>query len=474
MSTSMPPIELTKKIGLMLFPGAAKRREPIPQTWSGRFVWATELALNWTMLALALVNLALVVFDFSYTNLRYFYRVHAPQIVVRYDPVKGIAPHRITEAYMDEAEQAFAQVAADPHSAQTAATLRDLRERSAAMLSDDPFAEAHLSGLFEQLKNHVRRHMGVESAAKAFEGYWSVSNLEGAGLGHEKAFFEHQMRPVLMRNYYRHLGENGRPFDAFWRIDLCFLPLFAAEFLLRGLVGIRSRRYPGWKAVCIDRWYDLVYFVPVAGYVLPLASSSTLQLLRMISVGYRMERLGLINPVALVEEHTARFTNVIADVVNIKLLSNYQESVRQFSLAETLASLTPTQRAELTGFIERNLTMVVTRVLPEVSPELEAIAVRAAHRALGESPAYQTLRRLPMFGSVTEQLLPALVAEVVGGMQKSLAQALTDAESLRLTERAIDRFSASLLAHMGELGTEQDVKNLLVDMLEAQKQRLLA
>ncbi|HEY9720443.1 MAG TPA: hypothetical protein V6D47_00405 [Oscillatoriaceae cyanobacterium] len=472
MSTSIPPIELTKKIGLMLFPGA-RRHQPLPSTWSGRLAWAMELGLNWLMLALAVANLALVVFDFSYLHLRPTYRVHAPQVLTIYDPVKGITPQHITEDYLAEADQAFAQVAAAPTSFQTAATLKDLRARSLAMLQDDPFAEAHLSGVFEQIKDHLRTHLGVESATSAFTRYWSLENLQGPRLASERAFYRRDLRPLFSRNYFRRLGENGRPFDTFWRIDLCFIPFFALEFLLRGLWGLRSKRYPSWKAVCIDRWYDLVYFVPLVGYGLPLASSSTLQLLRMISVGYRMERLGLINPVVLVEEHTTRFTNVIADVVNLKLLSNYQESVRQFNLAETLNSLTPTQRAEVTHFIERNLNMLVTRVLPELSPELEAIAVRAAHRAMDQSPAYQALRQVPMFGSVTEQLLPALVAEVVGGMQKSLAQVVTDRESQRLTEKAIDRFSASLLTHMAQLGTEQDVKNLLIDMLEEQKRKLL-
>lgn len=476
MSSETPiqlPIELTRKIGRTLFPGRDVLPEPPPPTVSGRLMWFGEIVVNWLILILAMVNFAVVVFDVSYLKFRHHVMAYAPEVVYHYDKVKGVEPHQTTEAYMAQARETFRVLEARPGSREARAALNEMRGRSLTMIQEDPFAGAGLSGVWEKTKNRVRSHMELESARQAFEKYWSPENLAPGRLGAEQAWFNTEIRPLVARNYYRHIGEDGRPYDAFWLIDLCFIPFFILEFLIRGAVGVRRGTYPSWKAFFMLRWYDLVYFLPLLGY-LPMAQQGPVHLVRVISVGYRMQRLGLINPVAIGQRQAEKVTNVLTDIVNVKLLTNYQESVRQFDLARALGSLTPDQREEMRGFIDRNMTMVVTRVIPAASPEIEALLTRSVHQAMAQSPAYQGLARLPMFSSLTQQVLPAIVAEIVAGTQQSLAQALTDPETRELTERAIEKFSLSLLQEMARMGTEEDVKKLVIDMLEEQKTKLLS
>lgn len=473
--SSFPPLELTRKIRRTLFPGVEDELpEPMPASLHGRLLWAGDILLNWAILVLAIVNLTLVLFDFTYLELRPHYLKYAPAVVERYDPVKGVEKHNTTEAYLAAAHQAFAGLKLAPASPGTRQAIAEMQARSMTMVQEDPFSGAGLSGVFEQIKNRFRSHMHLESAKQAMTAYWTPENLSPSRLAAEEAFFRGTIEPLVGRNYYRGIGENGRPFDAFWMIDALFLPFFALEFLLRGAVGVRRGKFPSWKAFCMKRWYDLVYFIPLGVYFVPMATMGPWHLVRVISVGYRMQRLGLINPVAHAQRQVSRGVNLVTDVVNVKLLSNYQDSVRRFDLEATLEGLTPAQREQMSRFIDRNLTMLLSQVLPEVQPQLEALIARAAHQALEQSSAYQSLKRIPGFGLLPQSTIPTLVAEVVSGTQAGLLHTLSDPESRKLTEEAISKFSFALLHHMASTGTEEDVKAMLIDALEQQKRKLLA
>ncbi|HEY9899101.1 MAG TPA: hypothetical protein V6D00_07955 [Pantanalinema sp.] len=444
----------------------------MPTTLRGRLLWLLNQASHWGILLLALINLALVVFDFTYLDLRHHYLSFAPGVVTLYDPIKGASPHRITQGYVDQATTTFAKLAAGEKD--TGPLLATMRERSLQLYQEDPFAGSGLSGVFEQLKNRMRRHAKVESGKEGFLAFWSSQNLTPARLAHEQAFFEHELRPLLARNYYRVLGENGRPFDAFWKLDLFFIPFFALDFLIRGALDLRRGRYPSWKAFCYARWYDLVYFIPLGQYVTPLGQSGWAHLIRGISVGHRMRRLGLVNPITFPQRFVDKGVNLATDLVSVRLLTNYQESIERFDLDEAFHLLSPEQREKLDVFVERHLQAAVTRILPRVIPDLQEMLTYSAQQALNESPTYQQVRALPVVGSLTERYLPDLVAEVVNGIQRGMASAMEDPEHRERSRQLGDKLVELILEELRTLETEKEIKQHLIASLEQQKNKLLS
>ncbi|HEY9874724.1 MAG TPA: hypothetical protein V6D12_14895, partial [Candidatus Obscuribacterales bacterium] len=61
--------------------------------------WAKIIAI------VAVINLALVLFDLSYIPWRDLYLREFPSIVTSYDPFKGIEPHRATQKYLNTVDQ---------------------------------------------------------------------------------------------------------------------------------------------------------------------------------------------------------------------------------------------------------------------------------------------------------------------------------------------------------------------------------
>jgi hypothetical protein len=467
-------IELTKRINQEIFASPDSLPAPMPRSTTGRLAWFTEAFANWVILVLAVINLGLVFFDFTYMEARPLYLKHAPQVLAFYDPMKGIEPHWTTEAYLKKADETFALLQTPTPSPQAIAALAEMREQSLQMIQDNPFAEVGLTGVFVQTKNHMRKHMGEDSSKVAFSKFWSPENLTLYRLQTEEAFYRAEIRPLIARNYYRQIAENGRPYDAFWKIDMLFIPIFLLEFLLRGIFGVKRGLYRDWGIFCATRWYDLVYFVPLFGYAAPALVQGPLHLVRFVSVAFRMQRLGLINPLVLVQPHTDRVVDLVTDLVNVKLLTNYQDGIKKMDFAKMMDDLTPAQREAMARTIDRSLTTVVTQVLPEVSPQLEALIARSVYQALDESPAFQGLKRVPILGSIHEKVIPMVVAEVLAGTQAGLMKAVHDPESRRLTEEAITKVSHTLVEQLARTGTEAEIKEMAVKMLEEQKRKILA
>lgn len=518
--------ELAKSIA-DLVPGPHEH-PPDPNTPVGLHWRIFDVTSNWLILVLAIVNLSLVFFDYTYIDLRHVYQANGwGQLVTSYDKVKGIEPHRATNKYVLTANETFRLLASDPTSPDAQAALSEMQDLSQALMKEDPFLAAGLRGVSEQLKAKFRKHewlrtatyeqkarwerrfsyermhavatlhhrpwddmsvtkamIGSQAAAAARGttstdnpaqlGFWSPENLSPNRLHDEELWFKAEVQPLLDRNYWQTYDEDGEPADRFWIIDCFFLPIFLGEFLIRGILGVKRKVYPNFQTFFATRWYDAVYFLPVVVYALPPTLQGPLHLVRMVSVGARMERLGLINPVAIVQARVARLLDHITDIVNVKLLSNYQDGVRAFDLEQSMNTLTPIQRQQLQTLIENNMKMVVGKVVPDIMDEVERLITRSAAQALERAPAYNQFKQLPFFGGLPEQLIGRLVTETITQSQMTMLKTLSDPENVRLTNELIQAITESLLRHMAEVGTEDQVKAMLIDLLEEQKRRLVA
>lgn len=461
-------VALSDRIRQTLFPGA---QELPPESPLARRV---HRIAHWVMLVLAIANLLLVAFNFSYLRLRPWYLRFAPGLVSLYDPVKGMSPHRTTQAYVAAADQAMARLASGDRSLATGAELAHLRRLSDLLYVEDPFAGSGQSGLFEQIKARMRKNMHVDSGRAALERFWTFDNLSASRFATQRAFYERRVRPLLDQVYFRRIGEDGQPYNSFWLLDMAFVPFFVVDFLARGLSAVRQKRVSSWKAFTYAHWPDLVYFLPLVAYPFPIADSGWFYAVRVVSVSHRMRRLGLIDPMAIPQRYATSVVDLLTDLVTVRLLTNTQESIQHFELGATLGSLTPEQRRRLRDFGNRHLRMVVERILPQISPRLEKLLISAARSAVEQSPSAQRLKRIPFVGDLPERLIPDLVAEILQGIQRALAASLDDETQQALVHDTTEALGAALVAEMAKMRSEDEIKALLVALLEDQKQRLLA
>ena len=182
----------------------------VKQTENGDRGWWSQLVA-----LIALINLILVLFNFSYLPLRDIYLSNAPLLVRIYDPIKGIEPHPNTEAYLKTSDRLQEQIPRTGLTTETAKLLASLREQSIFLIEENPFLAADKSGTFAKLKHRMEYRLQTRSAKEAFNRFWSFEYLSNTDTANELAFFDDKIAPLLKVNYYRRIDANGMNIDRF-------------------------------------------------------------------------------------------------------------------------------------------------------------------------------------------------------------------------------------------------------------------
>lgn len=425
--------------------------------------WAKRI--DQLMALIVLLNVGIVLFDLSYVRFRDLYLRYLPQVTQRYDPIKGIEPFRDTEQYLAAVDKLMQLGIESPDAAKQ---LADLRDRSVAMIEEDPFRVANKSGGLEKLKNRMRQHMGEESSKAAFRQFWSQQHLTPQNWQQELAYFNRNFRPILAANYFRPIDESGDFVDLFWIIDLGFVGLFAVDIAAR-VLWIRKRRQKKWTEALLWRWYDLLLLLPFW------------RILRVIPLIVRLHHLGWVNLQAIQREINHNIAeNIAGEVTELALLQTFrvvqggiqQGALRQF-IKEPLTMVEINEVDEVSAIAHRLTEIVTQSVLPNLQPELEPLLEHLVQQAIAQVPLTRSLPALPGFSQLSAELSKQIAHQSLQTLQSALSDVTRDTKGQAL----IQALGKSTLAHLqtGLTQTQalEEIEHLLSDWLEEIKLTLI-
>ena len=311
---------------------------------SGRWVrgWDRFVAI-WASL-----NLVWVAFDLTYVPLRTFWLQRnlypipsvplvvpltvLPDVTPLMDPIKGIEPHRETQAYLQAFQLLDQALLAGSTPAQSAAQRRRVVALTEAMINENPFAASGNSGTLEKIKNRLRQRAGNDSAKQAAAQLLGDTWLAQSSWQQERRFWQQQVLPLVATSYWRSIDENGRPSDHFWRLDLLlFQSVFALDILLR-VLRLRHR-FPAlsWRDALLRRWIDLPLLLPFWRW------------LRLVPVLERLQTSGLVNfePLRAVVSRgvVALLAVELFEVLSLQILDGTQGLIRSRRWPQRLRAL---------------------------------------------------------------------------------------------------------------------------------------
>ncbi len=434
-----------------------RQRSPRPRaTWFER-----------TMAAIALVNLALVLFDLSYIRFRDQYLQILPEQTVWYgERFKGIEPERTTIRYLalvSELEEQL-QTPSDLDTPAVARLLAQLREQSAVIVDEDPFAVANKSGTLERIKNLMRERMENESSKAAFRRFWSKGYLQSSGIQGELTFFDEEIQPLIATNYFRSINERGSPIDLFWQVDSWFMALFAAEFLARTYV--LSRRHPKttWSDAMLWRIYDVPLFIGFWRWLRIVPVTIRLHQARWVNLEPARNRLS--------RAFVSQFAVELTEIVLLRTIAQSQRLVQGGGISRWLKATSDRRYVDINGVdevqtITKHLSdIVVYQVLPKIKPELDALLQHSAVEALHQAPAYQGLKLMPGFDQISAQISHQVAAELSKTLNETLQKAFADKQGAELVGKLIDSFSEHLRTEVQGAETLSELRSLISDLLE--------
>jgi len=420
-----------------------------------------SIAWDVVMVQLALLNLLLLLFDFTYLRLRPYYLRHAPALTRLYDPVKGIEPNPLTTRYLELAA-ALGETTAPQERETLLEALRGLGRDAA---DHRPFERVGQLGevrAFDQrTRSFVAARDGIAAAslspARALDLLWRPAD-EGQ-LRATLDFFRRELEPLLAINYYRSYDRDGDFVDYGWLVDLPFLLFFSFEFYGQWYLAYRRRQYSAWWVYPALRWYDFLG-------IMPLPQFRIFRLFRVVSLYVRLRRS---ERSAIGDDVVSRALGQIANLVTeevtqrvtVRILSASQEALADGIQGRiTRAVLEP--RREL---LIREMTAAVERAV--VDSETRANARNLLDQALERaSTSADSLRNLPLPRAVVEPIVLAVGRAVFDSIFQTLAATLQEDDGRAALEALLAEVVDSLIEELTTGTGERLLREALVETLE--------
>jgi hypothetical protein len=453
------------------------------------------------MALLALANVSLVIFDLSYIPFRDFWLHGRVQMTIKigqfekqiperplqvlpfnitplYDWVKGIEPNRDTEQYLkvvEELNNKINQVVLQKggeylqqEQQEIDRILAELRQRSIEMINTNPFQIANKTGTLERIKNNMRVHVFNSrdaSAKDSFTTFWSREHLSQNGFRQELNFFERDIQPLIETNYFRPVGETGKPIDNFGILDFPFFMIFLGEFLVRTWLISRKRTGVSWVDAMLWRWYDIFFLIPVFRW------------LRIIPTIIRLSEAELIDLHKIQKQASQGFVAGIAEditeVVIIRIINQIQAFVKEGEVGNFLAQQNTKEYIDINNTNEvveiskLLINMTVYQVMPKLQPDLEALMKHSIDKIVHESMAYQGLQRVPGFQQIKNNITNQLVTQIYQTVHKTLDGLLQEDPVFdKLLQNIVNNFSKSITSEIQAQDSIDQLESLLIDFLE--------
>jgi hypothetical protein len=418
--------------------------------------WARFVAV-WASL-----NLVWVAFDLTYVALRPFWLQRnlqpipgvpltvplqvLPDITPWLDPIKGIEPHRETQAYINQFQRLDAALtgASAPFTAEQQQLLEQQVELTAQMIDTNPFQGSGQSGTLEKIKNRLRDRADQDSSKQAAAQLLSPAWLERSPWQQERLFWRSQVLPLVETNYWRSIDENAQPTNQAWRIDLLvFQWVFLIDILVR-VVPVVQRLQTA----------ELVNFEPLRAVV----------------------SRGVVALLAL----------ELFEVLALQLIDGVQGLVRSPHWPQRISSLRSHQAVSRSED-ERQLLellriwgpLLLADVAPRLAPELQSLLGYSLRQSLDRTVVPAPLRQLkPLL-----QLESGLSTQLAGGMVDSLLDlsrstgdrlGRTDDAQLEMLQRCIDRFWDELALSLQTGPALERSQELICALIEGLKSTYLS
>lgn len=429
-----------------------------------------NLRLLWDlfMVAAAIANLLLILFDLSYFYLRPYYFAHAPQVVAWYDPYKGAEAHPLTERFARLAER-WTRAELSPAERERLAV--ELQATAARMQEENPFAEAGRPEGLQELVGRMVLQLVQEGRMpeRAPQEAFRFAEVAGAYfalppelrpedlLAARAESVAAELQPILERNYRRAVRVDGSPVDRFYLLDGPFLTLFLIEFLVRWILAVRRREHARWWLFPAYNWYDVLGLIPVQ-------ELRIFRLARIVSIYVRLHRSDLTHVgddivSRTVKRYSAILTEEISDRVAVRILTEMQDEIRSGASVDVFLNALEPRRERLKAV----LTESVKRFASERpgQEELRQILEKSLSDAAGRVPS---LAVVP--GFVKETLTREIGLAVFDAINDALAQDLRG----RVGRGAVADMIDFVLDEAVRSGTESDLRQLYneaaLDVLE--------
>ena len=249
--------------------------------------------------------------------------------------------------------------------------------------------------------------------------------------------------PVFFEFYNENIHAN------FILIDLAFVSVFIAELLFRWGVAIYRKTYHNWIFYPFIHWYDVLGCIPLYAF-------RFLRVLRIFSMVYRLERMGVINLsdswlFKQLKKYYQIFLEEVSDRVVVNVIDGVKAELEKGSpiANKVVGDVLIPQKRDITSWISGRVDMALSSTYQLHREEIKSYIDELMVRALEKNKEVMTLELVPVLGSYLTSRVEKLISDIVFNV---INEAVEDIANHR--DKAVEEIAE--LVFDGLLHTSQD------------------
>lgn len=266
--------------------------------------------------------------------------------------------------------------------------------------------------------------------------------------------------------YDKHIHQN------FHTIDLGFVAIFLTELLIRWGIAIRQRAYHRWFFFPFAHWYDALG-------CLPIASFRFLRILRIVSILYRLQRLGTIDLkktylFRVINTYYAIIVEEISDRVMINFINGVQNELKsESSVTDQIIDQVIMPRKELlTEWLASRIGKVAADTYQQYKTEIHQYLEQLVGEAIKGNKEVKAIKQVPVVGGFIGKTLERAVADIALKSVNGIMEDLSGGQHHTLFHEMTGHAVEGLISKEEQDGLSMATRAVLVESLELIKAQI--
>lgn len=254
--------------------------------------------------------------------------------------------------------------------------------------------------------------------------------------------------------------------EHFAEIDLVFVAIFALDVLAGWTIAAFDKRYERWWIYPFAHWYDVLGCIPLAGF-------RVLRVLRLITIGFRLQKLGVIDVrnwtlFQIAAKWYGVLVEEISDRVVINVLSGVQDEIRDGGgdlPRQVISQVIAPRKEQLINVISDRLERTVGAAYGNNRAEIRAYVARMVERAVLDNAVAKNVERVPMLGSYLTDAIDNTITDAVCNVLEEAVNGFGTQEYEQMVSHITDSVFEQLLGGQGDQESAQS-RELSAAMIE--------
>lgn len=270
-----------------------------------------------------------------------------------------------------------------------------------------------------------------------------------------------QQAPHIITAYHQHWHPHLKLYDTLFTLFLL------TELALRWGLAIYQKTYHRWFFYPFVHWYDVLACLP---------SLQFLRLLRLVSVFYRLHKLGILligrSLIRISQKYYAILLEEISDRIVLNVLDGIQKELQTNNpvASELREKVLVPQKPIITKWLANRISHLVDISYKKHEVELALYLKQLTYKTISHNSEWQQLkRRLPFVGSLIEQELNAVVSSLVNDMVQTILKDLSKSNNAALEDLANAAFDTFTLS---DAELDIAIEKIAIDAIDIIKQQV--